>query len=137
MQVFIDGRVLSVPGRERLPALDEAAPVPVETAPVWSAGTRVQEVSFGPQVRELSLPKVLAVDGQDATVYVGEFNNDGDVWSGWHLAITPTVRSDEIHMTVSYRHHEAGRLIDTVPATSISGPPGRVFILESRPPRQP
>lgn len=137
MQVFVDGRVVSVSARERLLVLEESTRVRVETVPVWSAGTRVQDVSFGPQERELSLPKILAVDGQDATVYVGEYNEEGSVWSGWHLAITPTVRADEIHMTVSYGHHEAGRLIDVVPATSISGPADRTFIIESRPPPQP
>lgn len=134
-QVFVDGKIVSVPGRERVQVLDRVASVAGTAAPVWSAESPAQDVSFGPQARELNSPKILAIDGQDATVFVGENNEDGSIRNGWHLAITPTVRSEQIHMTVAYQHHEDGKLIDSVPPTAISGPAGRVFIIESRPAR--
>lgn len=132
-QVFIDVSVVAVPVSGRIQALEESARIDSKPAPVWLAGTQLPDASFGAGVRVVAAPKLLAIDGQEATVFVGEHNKDGTIHSGWHLRVTPMIRSDQVHMTVAYRHHEGGRLVDSVPATPLEGPVGRVFIIESRP----
>lgn len=129
--VLLECRVVTVPGQGRIQALDEAGHAGVAAAPVWVSDRQADDLSFGPRARVVNAPSILAVDGQDATMFVGD-HHDGPVRSGWHLAVTPTIVADRIHMTVAYRHHEAGRLVHAVPAMSIDGPPGRVFIIESR-----
>jgi hypothetical protein len=134
-QVFVDSRVVTVPGTGRIRALDEAAGVEAATTPVWLAGTEIPVASFGERARLVAAPKILALDGQDATVLVGENAADGSLRDGWHLEVTPTIRSEQVHLTVAYRHHEAGRLVDSVPSTPLEATAGRVFILESLPTR--
>lgn len=132
-QVFVDGKVVSVPGREPVEVLDRAAPVAGTAAPVWLVENELRADAFGPRAREVNSPKLLAVDGQDATVSVREDNPDGSIHRGWDLSITPTVRSAQIQLAVAYHRYQDGRLVDSVPVTSVRGPAGRVFIIESRP----
>jgi hypothetical protein len=129
--------VVTVPGGRRIQTLEESARVEGKPSPVWLAGSQVPDAAFGRGARVVSGPKILALDGQDATVFVGESNRDGSIRSGWQLEVTPRIHAEQVHMTVAYRHHEGGRLVDSVPATPIEGPAGRVFILESRPESRP
>jgi hypothetical protein len=130
-QVFVDSEVLTIREGESVSALGSSQRVEGTDAPVWVASSDQVEGVLGPRARVDARPKMLALDGQTATVFVGETAGDGSPSSGWNIEVTPRVQSDTIRMAVTYRHYAGGRLLDTVPATSLDVPAGKVVIIES------
>lgn len=134
-QVFVDSEVLTVRPGEPVAALNALQQLGGTAAPVWVAKSEKVEGLLGPRARVDARPKMLALDGQTATVFIGETMGDGSPSSGWDIEVTPRVQRETIHMAVAYRHYRGGRLLDTVPATSLEVPAGTVVIIESLPPR--
>lgn len=132
-QVLVDASVVAVATRGPIPALQGASPVAGTPGPAWMGGTQAPDVVFGSDARLLNAPMVLALNGQTATLDVGAAPQDAALANGWHLAVTPTMGPDSIALLVEYRQHEGGRVTRSVPATTLSGPGGRGFILEALP----
>jgi len=133
-QILVDARVLTVHGGGSIDALAASERIDCPTAPVWVAGTQELDAGLGAVAGTDAKPRILALDGQPAIMFLSETLPDGSLPSGWHIEVTPTVRSEAVHMAVAYRHYEGGRLVDFVPTISLEGPAGRVFIIESLPP---
>lgn len=134
-QILVDARVLTVHGGGAVDDLAASERIDCPTAPVWVAGTQELDAGFGAVAGADAKPRILALDGQSATIVLGETLSDSCLPpSRWHIEVTPTVRSEAVHMAVAYRHYEGGRLLDSVPTTSLEGLAGRVFIIESLPP---
>lgn len=134
-QLLIEGTIVEVAAAGRVAVLDRAEPVAGTAAPTWMGGTDAPDVLFGPTARVVHAPRMLVLDGQDATLFIGTSQADGSMHDGWHMSVTPTLQGERIQMVVGYQRRDAGKLVDAVAKTTITGPAGRVFILESLPVR--
>ena len=102
-QVFVDMEVVLIPG-SALGRFPEARRLPGEASFVHVSPNRVEEIRKAWQseadVRIVQSPKLLALSGQEASIFVAETirapaggGSPDEVWTGYSLRLTATVTS--------------------------------------------
>jgi D-serine deaminase-like pyridoxal phosphate-dependent protein len=132
---FVETSVVEVSRPGALTALRAARPLASDGAPAWLAGPGEPDATFGPGARVLTSPRIVAIQEQMATVFVGEADREGAPAAGYRIEVTPTRVGAETRLVAGYALWQGGRVVQQVPRTTLEAPAGGVFLVEALPPR--
>jgi hypothetical protein len=134
-QILLESSLISVGHAGTIEALEKAERTEEKAAPVWLAGAEVPEATFGEPFEVLIKPSLVTLDGDEATVQVGEIGGPGGRRSSSELNASPTWRAGQVDIKVAFAHHRAGALTSRIPEVTLRTPDRRVFIIEVLPAR--
>lgn len=130
-QLLVEASVVAVERDGPIDAIDKAQRLATQAAPAWLAGHQAPDVTFGADSRVEERPSVVTAEEEEATIQVGEETAAGLV-SVSEIKVTPTFdAAGSVTLAFSYEHRKRGRLVYTVPQVALTGPAGRVFIVEA------
>ena len=133
-QLLIESSVVAVRRAGPIDAIDRAERLAVGEAPVWLAGTQVPDATFGAHSEVVQRPSVVTQEDDEATIQVAETSGDGADRNMSEIHAVPSYdASGGMTLTFRYDHYDHGRHAFTVPPVALTGPAGRVFIIEALP----
>ncbi|MGE0191252.1 MAG: hypothetical protein AB7T63_04335 [Planctomycetota bacterium] len=126
--VLLEMQLVRPPAVGTWAPLASATPVAGATGQVWWSDEGLPARASGAEI--VSAPSILALPDQDASMTVGEAEGGG-AWSGIEIRVTPTFVANEVRLVLTYRKLEGGRVVSSVPETTLQGPSGRTFFVQA------